>query len=264
MKCRIQKAGLCLSFFFLLVLMMPFVVVAEMDTVDIMIQETSSISFDRGDAKATKEDGYIELTAGASDTFFFYPVNQNVNLNHVPYLYFNVEASGGWDIQFLSSAAYDDIMPGFSSDFGPDFGVKEGHYGELLPSGSYLPDDVPIYAKGAYTWNENLPENGVVTIKQVLIRVEARKTLRLYELYFGQEPEEEPEEGDPAAAEEGAADGLGKDSELVAGRMAEADAADQESDIVTAALWIIIAADIILLPGAYLLSRLPKRQHHQP
>ena len=192
MKCRIQKAGLCLSFFFLLVLMMPFVVVAEMDTVDIMIQETSSISFDRGDAKATKEDGYIELTAGASDTFFFYPVNQNVNLNHAPYLYFNVEASGGWDIQFLSSAAYDDIMPGFSSDFGPDFGVKEGHYGELLPSGSYLPDDVPIYAKGAYTWNENLPENGVVTIKQVLIRVEARKTLRLYELYFGQEPEEEP------------------------------------------------------------------------
>lgn len=71
------------------------------------------------------------------------------------------------------------------------------------------PDDVPIYAKGAYTWNENLPENGVVTIKQVLIRVEARKTLRLYELYFGQEPEEEPEEGDPAAAEEGAADGIG-------------------------------------------------------
>ena len=98
----------------------------------------------------------------------------------------------------------------------------------------------------------------------MLIRVEARKTLRLYELYFGQEPEEEPEEGDPAAAEEGAADGLGKDSELVAGRMAEADAADQESDIVTAALWIIIAADIILLPGAYLLSRLPKRQHRQP
>ena len=264
MKCRIQKAGLCLSFFFLLVLMMPFVVVAEMDTVDIMIQGTSSISFDRGDAKATKEDGYIELTAGAGETYFYYPVNQNVDMNQVPYLYFNVETNGGWDIQFLSSAAYDDIMPGFSSDFGPDFGVKEGQYGELLPSGSYLPGDVPIYAKGAYTWNENLPENGVVTIKQVLIRVEARKTLRLYELYFGEEMVDETEEGDPAAAEEGAADGLGKDSELVAGRVAEADATDQESDIVTAALWIIIAADIILLPGAYLLSRLPKRQRRQP
>lgn len=75
---------------------------------------------------------------------------------------------------------------------------------------------------------------------------------------------DETEEGDPAAAEEGAAAGLGKDSELVAGRVAEADATDQESDIVTVALWIIIVADIILLPGAYLLSRLPKRQRRQP
>ena len=39
MKCRIQKAGLCLSFFFFIgVDDAAFVVVAEMDTVDIMIQ----------------------------------------------------------------------------------------------------------------------------------------------------------------------------------------------------------------------------------
>ena len=48
---------------------------------------------------------------------------------------------------------------------------------------------------------------------------------------FGQEPEEEPEEGRSSRGKK-RADGLGKDSELVAGRMAEA-CSGSESDIVT-------------------------------
>ena len=53
--------------------------------------------------------------------------------------------------------------------------------------------------------------------------------------------------------------GLGKDSDLVACKAVKTEEVDLDSQIVTVALWVIVGADLILLPGAYLVSRLPRR-----
>lgn len=110
-------------------------------------------------------------------------------------------------------------MPGFSSDYGYDFGLEMEQLGGLLPAGSYLPEDIPIHAIGAYNWSDNLPSNGVVTVKEIWIRVQAQRTLQLHQIFFGAEnavgtPVDDPEGGIARKL----TDGLGKDSELVAGK----------------------------------------------
>lgn len=263
---RNQRIRICLFSISLWLLLAPVTAMAEEVGVDIMVQGASSVvAMGHGDAQVQMQEGVLILTAGNEEAFFSYPVNKNVNLKNLPYLYFDIECNGGWDVQFYTSGAYQDMMPGFSSDYGPDFGLEGERLGELLPAGSYLPGDIPIYAIGAYNWINNLPANGVVTVKEIWIRVQAHRTLQLHRIFFGAEnaagtPSDDP---DGANSPEATA-GLGKDSDLVAGKAVKTEAADLDSQIVTAALWVIVGADLILLPGACLFSRLPRKTPRAP
>ena len=93
------------------------------------------------------------------------------------YLYFDLTATGGWDIKWVSTALNGDVNPGVSADFGNFFGkdnaTPETVYGTLLDAATVVPEDLAIQVSGAYTWNANLPDDGIVTMKSVEIKVGA-------------------------------------------------------------------------------------------
>ena len=61
----------------------------------------------------------------------------------------------------------------------------QDEYGTLITEGTYSPGDVEINSVGAYNWNSNLPDDGMVTMKSVEIIVAANAQLTLNSLYFG-------------------------------------------------------------------------------
>ena len=123
--------------------------------------------------------------AGSAETSFTYPVTMQVDMTITDYFYFDFTATGGWDIKWASTALNKDVNPGLSSDFGNHFGLGDGEYGNLLEESTYAPGDVEIQASGAYTWNDNLPDDGMVTMKSIEVRVGAGSELTLNALYFG-------------------------------------------------------------------------------
>ena len=58
-----------------------------------------------------------------------------------------------------------------------------------------------IEASGAYTWNDNLPADGIVTMEAISIKVGANSELTLNALYFGSDPTTEPSESEPSETE---------------------------------------------------------------
>ena len=88
------------------------------------------------------------------------------------------------------------MNPGLSADFGNLFGKTgdpgSNQYGTPIDAGSYAPGDVEIDASGAYTWNGNLPADGIVTMKSISVKVGANSELTLNALYFGSDPTTEP------------------------------------------------------------------------
>ena len=130
---RKRRIGICLFSIFSLLLLAPVTAMAEEVGVDVMVQNAASVKAGDGAAQIQMQEGVLILTAGNGETFFSYPVNKNVNLKNLPFLYFDIECNGGWDLQFYTSGAYQDMMPGFSSDYGPDFGLKTEQLGGLLP-----------------------------------------------------------------------------------------------------------------------------------
>ena len=74
-------------------------------------------------------------------------------------------------------------------------------YGTPIDAGSYAPGDVEIEASGAYTWNDNLPADGSVTMEATSIKVGANSELTLNALYFGSDPTTEPSESEPSETE---------------------------------------------------------------
>ena len=125
-----------------------------------------------------------------------------VNMLETPYLCFGMTSTGTWDISWRSTALNGNVNPGLSADFGAVFGKTgepgSNQYGTPIDAGSYAPGDVEIEASGAYTWNDNLPADGIVTMESISIKVGANSELTLDALYFGSDPTTEPSESEPS------------------------------------------------------------------
>ena len=172
-------------------------------TVDLMPGDVSAITNDAG-GTAEKQGNSIVFKAGDTDTIFTYPIAVPVNMLETPYFYFGMTSTGTWDISWRSTALNGNVNPGLSADFGTVFGKTgepgSNQYGTPIDAGSYAPGDVEIDASGAYTWNDNLPADGIVTMESISIKVGANSELTLNALYFGSDPTTEPST-DPSETE---------------------------------------------------------------
>ncbi len=157
--------------------------------VNLMPTDVNSITCDKGGGTVEMNGSSVVFKAGAEESHFTYPVTSQVDMTVSDYIYFGMESTGSWDIKWKSSALNGDVTPGFSADFGPSFGKGGGEgddaFGSLIEGGTYSPGDVEINSAGAYTWNSNLPDDGMVTMKSVEIIVDANAQLTLNALYFG-------------------------------------------------------------------------------
>lgn len=164
-------------------------------TVDLMPDDVSTITNDAG-GTAEKQGDSVVFKAGDTDTVFTYPVAVPVNMLETPYFCFGMTSTGTWDISWSSTGLNNDVNPGLSADFGNLFGKTgdpgSNQYGTPIDAGSYAPGDVEIDASGAYTWNGNLPADGIVTMKSISVKVGANSELTLNALYFGSDPTTEP------------------------------------------------------------------------
>lgn len=141
---------------------------------------------------ATLEGGVLNLKAGAAETAFTYEVNESFNVNELYNLYFTLEHVNGFDIKLATNGKTADVEPGVSADFGndPDFGEKTDKkddpnvLGTLITTGPSFADK-EVGWKGAYTWNNNIPDDGLITVKTVTIRVGANGSVKLSALYMG-------------------------------------------------------------------------------
>lgn len=161
---------------------------AESATVNLLPADISAVVCGEG-GTVEKDGSSVVFKAGAADTSFTYAVNTQVDMTTTDYLYFGINATGGWDIKWASTGLNNDVNPGVSADFGNIFGKDanpgENQYGTLIEAGSYAPGDVEIGAAGAYTWNDNLPDDGIVTVTGIEIKVGANSQVTLSALYFG-------------------------------------------------------------------------------
>ena len=168
--------------------------------VNLMPTDVNSITCDKGGGTVEMNGSSVVFKAGAEESHFTYPVTMQVDMTVSDYIYFGMESTGAWDIKWKSTALTKDVNAGFSADFGNTFG-KTGdpgpdQYGTLIMEGIYSPGDVEINSAGAYTWNDNLPEDGMVTMKSVEIIVAANAQLTLNSLYFGDVDSAEAVPGD--------------------------------------------------------------------
>lgn len=168
--------------------------------VNLMPTDVNSITCDKGSGTVEMNGSSVVFKAGAEESHFTYPVTMQVDMTVSDYIYFGMESTGAWDIKWKSTALNGDVNPGFSADFGNTFG-KTGdpgpdQYGTLIMEGIYSPGDVEINSAGAYTWNDNLPDDGMVTMKSVEIIVDANAQLTLNSLYFGDMDSAEAVPGD--------------------------------------------------------------------
>ena len=155
--------------------------------VNLMPGDVSAITCGAG-GSVEEKDGAVVFKAGSSDTSFTYALNTDVDLLATEWVYFDMTATGGWDIKWTSTALNGDVNPGLSADFGNLFGkVAEAgpdQYGTLIEGGTFAPGDVEIKASGAYTWNGNLPDDGIVTMKSIEVKLGAGAEMTLKNLYI--------------------------------------------------------------------------------
>ena len=129
-------------------------VMADAAYVDLMLTDVASIL--GGEGGSVKADGAsFVFTAGATDTSFTYEVNTPVDMDVTSYLYFDLEATGGWDIKWQSNGKNNDLNPGVSADFGNLFRQRRQSGTESVrhvdQCGPYAPELLEIMASGAYT-----------------------------------------------------------------------------------------------------------------
>ena len=169
--------------------------------VNLMPGDVSAITCGAG-GSVEEKDGALVFKAGSADTSFTYALNADVDLLATEWLYFDLTATGGWDIKWTSTALNGDLNPGVSADFGNYFGKDnaspETTFGTLIESGTYVTnEELMVGIAGAYTWNNNLPDDGIVTMKAIEIKVGANSELTLKSLYLG---DPEAASADPGTA----------------------------------------------------------------
>ena len=138
---------------------------------------------------ATMENGSLTLTAGDADTAFTWEVNQDVNITLLTNLYFNIEQDGGFDLSIASTGGpvSNDMSPSLSRDFGNlEILGSKTDFGTPITTPSISAADLvgenSIFWIGAFIWNENLPDDGVITVKSVTVTLTAGTTLTLSDL----------------------------------------------------------------------------------
>lgn len=138
---------------------------------------------------ATMENGSLTLTAGDADTAFTWEVNQDVNITLLTNLYFNIEQDGGFDLSIASTGGpvSSDMSPSLSRDFGNlEILGSKTDFGTPITTPSISAADLvgenSIAWIGAFIWNNNIPVDGVITVKSVTVTLTAGTTLTLSDL----------------------------------------------------------------------------------
>lgn len=138
---------------------------------------------------ATMENGSLTLTAGDADTAFTWEVNQDVNITLLTNLYFNIEQDGGFDLSIASTGGpvSNDMSPSLSRDFGNlEILGSKTDFGTPITTPSISAADLvgenSIAWIGAFIWNNNIPVDGVITVKSVTVTLTAGTTLTLSDL----------------------------------------------------------------------------------
>lgn len=138
---------------------------------------------------ATMENGSLTLTAGDADTAFTWEVNQDVDITLLTNLYFNLEQDGGFDLSIASTGGpvSNDMSPSLSRDFGGlEILGSKTDFGTPITTPSISAADLvgenSIAWIGAFIWNNNIPVDGVITVKSVTVTLTAGTTLTLSDL----------------------------------------------------------------------------------
>lgn len=155
-------------------------------TADLMPSYPLGIKATEGGIVTTDEDKLV-FRAGSRDATFTYSVDTELDIGGEIYCYYDVTATGGWDIQWKSTARNGSLLSGFSWDFGQLFGKggkPPNQYGSLIAAGHYDNTLTEMQVDVAWKWNNNVPEDGKVTITSISIKVEAGSELTLEELSF--------------------------------------------------------------------------------
>lgn len=146
---------------------------------------------------ATMENGVLTLTAGAADTEFTWEINQSYDANSLYNMYFTLENTNGFNIALTTTAKSGDVSPSLSNDFGnlAMFGEKSiDQLGTLITTGPFVDTEMTVENEqelgwlGAYTWNDNVPDDGMITVKKVTVKVGANGTVKLTNFYMSDVP----------------------------------------------------------------------------
>ncbi len=124
------------------------------------------------------DNGKLTVTANSADG---YSVVFNLNKDYKPAetknWLFDLTATTGFDVQLVATTSVGDWNYGLVADFWPSLcDTLENGY---LPAETYK-GECDIHS--CYTWNNNLPANGISTIKQVRIVLAGEGTLTLNSL----------------------------------------------------------------------------------
>lgn len=118
------------------------------------------------------DNGKLTVTSNETE---FYDIVLDINWEYTPeatpLLLFDVESDVRFDIILTSTTSVGDWDFGLVADFGPGLAESIGKTldDSYLPAGTYSAKTVDIHS--CYTYNNILPEDGISTIKQVIIRV---------------------------------------------------------------------------------------------
>ncbi len=138
-------------------------------------------------ATAVYEGETLKVTSTAADATFTFPVGKEYNISKLPSMFFTVDAEVGFDIR----VNYTGIRPGvvgIVSDYGPNFGVGTSGY---LNAGLY--DDKGeneaqyvgmVNFIGGPSYNGNIPDDNMITIDSIEIRLQNSGVVSLDALYM--------------------------------------------------------------------------------
>jgi len=134
-------------------------------------------SYDK-DGSYVYDNGKLTVTSNSADG---YSVVLNINKDFKPAetknWLFDLTSTTGFDVQLVTTTSVGDWNYGLVADFWPSLcdALENGY----LPAETYK-GECDIHS--CYTWNNNLPANGVSTIKQVRIVLSGEGTLTLNSL----------------------------------------------------------------------------------
>lgn len=148
-----------------------------------MLPASTGVITSSGDITAAYQGSKLVLTSTGSGVISF-PVNWVYNIRQMPYLFLRLHSQASFNMAFgiqdaATGGASLSTEANLSNDWGPNFGTQVG---KPLPPA--LLDNRRVNFIGCLTWNNRVPEDGMVRITTVRIALTSPGTMTIDSLYM--------------------------------------------------------------------------------